>query len=194
MSTRALTTAALMFACSPLVAQQPFPLEPGGESAHGDSAMSFDGTNFLVFFEDDRGIQFNRELYAMLVSPAGIPQSPLAFMVSSGPYTGYPDACFGAGQHLVVYEGAWGGGAVPQVICTRVLPDGTVLDPNGIAVWSNQQTGHAFRPQAASNGQKIRMLRIDTANSTRSGRPWMAGRTQASRAGWRGRISGKNCI
>jgi hypothetical protein len=148
---------ALALAClAPIAhAQQPFPLEPGGSSAHGDSAMSFDGANFLVFFEDDRGIPGNRELYAMFVSPAGVPQTPMAFMVSSGPYTGYPDACFGGGQHLVAYEGAWGGGAVPQIICTRILPDGTVLDPNGIAVWSNQQTAHAFRPQVASNGQQF---------------------------------------
>jgi hypothetical protein len=135
-------------------AQPIFPLDPSSESSHEDSATSFDGTNFLVVYTDDRGILFNYELYGTMVSPSGQVLSQTPLMVSSGPYTGYPDACASGGQHFVVYEAAWGGGAIPQVRGTRVLSNGTVLDADGIEIFSNEQTANAFRPQVATNGQK----------------------------------------
>ena len=135
-------------------AQPIFPLDPTSESSHEDSATSFDGANFLVVYTDDRGIMFNYELYGTMVSPSGQVLTPTPLMVSSGPYTGYPDACASAGQHFVVYEAAWGGGAIPQVRGTRVLSNGTVLDVDGIEIFSNEQTANAFRPQVATNGQK----------------------------------------
>jgi hypothetical protein len=119
-----------------------------------NSAVSFDGENFLCVFEDWREGKpnYQPDLYAVRVTPDGQPLDDAAFRVAGGAARAQqnPDAVFGGGQHVVVYENA---AAVNEVRMTRVLPDGTVLDPTGILIFANEPTAETFRPKVAWNGQ-----------------------------------------
>jgi hypothetical protein len=87
------------------------------------------------------------------VSPQGQPSDSTAFRVADGfqlPQQN-PDATLGGGQHVIAYENA---ASVNEVRLVRVLPDGTVLDPDGILVFANEPTAETLRPKAAWNGQK----------------------------------------
>ncbi len=114
------------------------------------STSSFDGNNFLAVFEDWRP---GGGLSAVRVTPEGVPLEAAAVTVARQAQgrAEHPDATFGGGQHVVVFEN-WTG-AISQVRMVRVLPDGTLLDPNSILVFSNEPTADTFRPKVAWNGQ-----------------------------------------
>jgi hypothetical protein len=114
------------------------------------STASFDGENFLAAFEDWRP---GGGIAALRVTPDGLPLEQRAFNLASA-FQGraeQPEATYGGGQHVVVFENRVG--AVSQVRMTRVLPDGTVLDPGGILIFQNEPTAETFRPKVAWNGQ-----------------------------------------
>lgn len=128
------------------------------------SAASFDGANFLCVFEDWREGKpdYQPDLYAVRVTPTGQPLDATGIRVASGVRgrpEQQPDATFGGGQHVVVYEKNVG--AVNEVRMARVLPDGTLLDPNGILVFANEPTAETFRPKVAWNGQKYCVVWLD---------------------------------
>ena len=127
------------------------------------SAASFDGSNFFCVFEDWREGKpdYQPDLYAVRVTPSGQPLDATGFRVAGGEVgrsEGHPDATFGGGQHVVVYENA---AAVNEVRMVRILPDGTVLDPDGILVFANEPTAETFRPKVAWNGQKYCVIWLD---------------------------------
>jgi len=126
------------------------------------SATSFDGENFLCVFEDWRtgAPSYAPTLYGVRVSPQGIPIDSSAFAVrTSGPgVPGNPDATFGGGQHVIVYENATN---VNEVRLVRVLPDGTVLDPTGILIFANEPTAETFNPKVAFNGERYCVVWYD---------------------------------
>jgi len=128
------------------------------------SALSFDGNNFLCVFEDWREGRphYLPDLYAVRVTPQGQPVDPSAFRVAGGAERPQqqPDATFGGGQHVIVYENKAASG-INEVRMVRVLPDGTVLDPNPILVFANEPTGDTFRPKVAWNGQKYCVVWYD---------------------------------
>ncbi len=129
-----------------------------------ESAVSFDGANFLCVFEDWREGKpaYQSELWAVRVSPAGAPLDSTAIHVASG-LLGHaeqaPESTFGGGQHAVVYE--QNVGAVNEVRMSRVLPDGTPLDPEGILIFANEPTGDTFRPKIAWNGTHYCVVWLD---------------------------------
>jgi hypothetical protein len=128
------------------------------------SAVSFDGTNFLGIFADWREGKpdYQPDLYAVRITPTGQRLDEAGIRVASG-VTGMPedepDAVFGGGQHAIVYEKQVG--AVREVRLSRVLPDGTLLDPDGIVVFANEPTGGTYRPKIAWNGQKYGVVWLD---------------------------------
>ncbi len=127
------------------------------------SSTSFDGENFLCVFEDWRtdAPTYASTLFGVRVTTQGSPLEAGGFAVkASGPgVPGHPDATYGCGQHAIVYENAT---SVTEVRLTRVLPDGTVLDPGGIVVFANEPTAQTLRPKVAWNGERFGVVWYDT--------------------------------
>jgi hypothetical protein len=145
------------------VLDRPEPIDVSPSAAWQiNSCTSFDGTNFLCVFEDWReGPDFYQpDLYAVRVTASGQPVDATAFQVAGGfesPQQN-PDATFGGGQHVIVYENA---ANVNEVRMVRVLPDATVLDPSGVLVFANEPTAETLRPKVAWNGQKYFVIWYD---------------------------------
>ena len=110
-------------------------------------AVAFDGTNYLVVWEDNRS--FGHDVYGTRISPAGAVLSVPGFAIStaSGMQIG-PAVAFNGSRFLVVWED-WRTGD-QDIYGTRVLPAGTVQNPNGIAISTAEDWQRL--PQVASDG------------------------------------------
>lgn len=96
-------------------------------------AVAFDGTNFLIVWQDMRSGR-DLDVYAARVSPSGRVIDPDGFLVAGGPWNqARPSVAFAAGRYLVVWMDARLY-PVYGVYAARVLPDVSVLDPGGFAV------------------------------------------------------------
>ena len=118
--------------------------------ASGDqynAAAAFDGMNFLVVWGDGRNS--SSDIYGARVTPDGTVLDPGGIVISQAAGAqGQPAAAFDGMSFLVV----WGDGRdnTSDIYGARVTPDGTVLDPSGIAI---SQAGHdQNHPAAAFDG------------------------------------------
>jgi phosphoribosylformylglycinamidine (FGAM) synthase PurS component len=113
-------------------------------------AAGFDGTNFLVVWEDSRGGGLT-DIYGTRVTPAGTMLDPDGFVISQAqrqqrsPAVGFDGANF-----LVVWEDNRGGEHSIDVYGARVTPQGQVLDPGGIAV--SEAAGGQYAPAIGFDG------------------------------------------
>ncbi|MHC5113000.1 MAG: hypothetical protein ACYTGP_01070 [Planctomycetota bacterium] len=120
------------------------------------SGAAFDGTNYLVVWEDWRNGELNAyksDLYAARVTPAGVVLDDPAFLIAAGGNReAEPQVIFDGVQYLVVYE--YGGLSPDSIRASRILPDGTVLDPiGGVEIGEPAlPTGITIRPRVAFNG------------------------------------------
>src|SRR6266542_541470 len=107
------------------------PIAVRGAWWEGSPAVAFDGTNYLVTW--DQGYP-DGDLYGARVSPQGAVLDGGGFLIGSGPGDQTaPDIAFDGTNYLVTWmtypeDGAGDGFAA------RVTPGGTVLDPGGIPV------------------------------------------------------------
>ena len=105
----------------------PISTAPGG----GEAAVAFDGTNYLVVWKDVR--VGNSRVHGARVSQAGTVLDPNAFAISTRSFTQHePSVAFGGTQYLVTWDEFSASGR--DVYGARVLPNGTVLDPNAIPI------------------------------------------------------------
>lgn len=132
-------------------------LDPAGGfaiSAAGSNwgpAVAFDGTNYLVVWgKFVSGTPSQYEIYGARVTPQGIALGEFPVFAATGEQI-LPAVAFGGGNYLVAWRDTRSGsgpGSDTHVYGTRVLPDGTVLDPLGIAIAtataSKQPGGIAF--------------------------------------------------
>jgi hypothetical protein len=96
-----------------------------------EPAVAFDGTNFLVVWQDARAGFY--DIYAARVSPAGIVLDSSAIAVSSvAAGQRFPAVVFDGTDFLVVWSDERNGAY--DIYGARVTPAGTVLDPSGIPV------------------------------------------------------------
>jgi hypothetical protein len=97
-------------------------------AAAGDevgAAVAFDGANYLVVWQDQRG-STGRDIYGARVSPDGTVLDPGGFAISSAPeHQVEPAVAFDGTSYLVVWETRQGG--LADVRGARVSPDGAVL-------------------------------------------------------------------
>jgi hypothetical protein len=95
-------------------------------------AVEFDGTNFLVVWEDGRGGEFD-DIYGARVTGAGAVLDPTGIAISRVVYDQmFPAVAFDGANFLVVWEDERNG--LGDVYGARVTRAGVVLDTTSIAV------------------------------------------------------------
>ncbi|MCC6336136.1 MAG: hypothetical protein IT380_19390 [Myxococcales bacterium] len=116
-------------------------LDPGGfavavEPAHQHApAVAFDGTQFVVAWEDERG-DGGSDIYAARVSTGGVVLDPAGFPVSSGPRDQYsPRLAPSTSGSLVVWQD-YRSGALSDVFGTLLDRDAGVVEPMGLRLAS----------------------------------------------------------
>jgi len=119
---------------------------PGNQT---DPAIAFDGTNFLVVWEDCRRGSYS-DICGTRVTPQGTLLDPSGFVISQAPYDQrYPALAFNGTNFLVVWDDYRRGHAF-DIYAARVTPGGTVLDPAGILI-TQANNGQRY-PDVASDG------------------------------------------
>jgi len=95
-------------------------------------ALAFDGTNFLVVWEDQRD---DCDIYGARVTPAGTVLDPSGFVVSQARDSQCsPAVAFDGANFLVTWGDFRSGNYYFDIYGARVTPQGTVLDPAGLAI------------------------------------------------------------
>ena len=96
-------------------------------------AVGYDGENFLAVWEDDRSGY--TDIYGARVTPDGEVLDPQGFAISQAAYWQYyPSLVFDGTNYLVVWQDYRNDPSDPDIFGARVTPQGTVLDPDGIAI------------------------------------------------------------
>ena len=116
-------------------------------------AVSFDGTNYLVVWFDDRlGTQSSYQIYGARVTPQGVVLDPNGFLIFSplAPYGPIitPAVAFDGTNYLVVWRDDRS--EPSDVYGARVSPAGVVLDANAIRIAGNAPS--AAGPALAFDG------------------------------------------
>jgi hypothetical protein len=102
-------------------------------TSEGMPRVAFDGTNFLVVWQDHTSAPENQDIYGARVTPEGVVLDPNGFPIHSASYkTYYCDVAFDGTNYLVTWTDCrnsphW------LIYGARVTPDATVLDP-GFAI------------------------------------------------------------
>jgi hypothetical protein len=111
----------------------------GGDFGATDPALAFDGTDYLVAWENGGAIKGAR------VTPGGTVLDPNGIAIATASGSAFdPALAFDGTNFLVAWDDSRGGGA--DIYAARLSPSGTVLDPGGIAISTaaNDQTSPAL--------------------------------------------------
>ncbi|UCF79297.1 MAG: T9SS type A sorting domain-containing protein [Candidatus Eiseniibacteriota bacterium] len=115
------------------------PVHVGGEPVYGGAgddqehpSVAFDGTNFLVVWQDKRSAYW--DLYASRVTTGGIVLDTVGIAVTRrGSGTEAPSVIFDGANYFVVWQdkraSEWA-----DIYGARISPDGIVLDPDAIQI------------------------------------------------------------
>jgi hypothetical protein len=143
-------------------------LDPIGiqiSTATGDQkslAVTFNGFNYLVVWEDDRNGPYS-DIYGARVSQAGTVLDPNGIPVSVAAWwQESPSVAFDGSNYLVVWEDERFGSN--DIYGARVSQAGSVLDPNGFAISfaSNDQ----YSPSISFDGTDYLVVWEDNRNDT----------------------------
>jgi hypothetical protein len=111
-------------------------------------AVAFDGSSFVVVWQDDRSPSTGLDVYGARVSAAGLLLDPGGIPISAAPGAQLEAAITGTGSgSLVVWTE---GGAAPDIRGARVSSAGAVLDPGGLTVSAG--AGAQLDPAVAFGG------------------------------------------
>jgi large repetitive protein len=122
-------------------------------------ALAFDGTNFLVVWNDvhDGG---DWDIYGARVTPQGQVLDTAGIAISQNANTQcYPALAFDGANFLVVWYDRFNGGTSSDICGARVTPAGAVLDTAGIAI--SQSDGNQSYPAIASDGTNLLVVWSD---------------------------------
>ncbi len=100
-------------------------------------SVAFDGTNYLVVWEDHRKPVDTTDIYGARVTPAGQVLDPAGILIST---VAYPrtqhSVIFGSNNYLVVWEDYRNNPYTSDIYGARITPGGQVLDPSSIQISS----------------------------------------------------------
>ena len=111
------------------------------QASHQDyPAAAFDGTNYLVVWDDDRNSPYQdtifKDVYGIRVSQAGTILDPGALRIAGGNYHQiFPSIAFDGTNYLVVYDSGVLG--IYDIYGVRVSPSGVILDTSKIPICVN---------------------------------------------------------
>ena len=131
-------------------------------------SVAYDGTNFLVVWQDYRSSTSHPDIYGVLVNKFGGVASSAGVPISTASYSqGVPSVAYGVGSFLVVWEdyrnytsSSW------DIYGARVSTAGVVLDSAGIAI--STQYSQQRNPSVAHDGTNFLMVWEDYRNSAKS--------------------------
>ena len=143
-------------------------LEPGGlavstaVNSQGAPAIAFDGTNYIVVWQDLRnGVSY--KIYAARVDVSGVVLDPGGIPVCTAAGNQIaPAVVFDGTDYIVVWQDLRSGAS--DIYAARVSKTGTVLDPEGIAV--STAVNLQGYPAIASNGTNSLVVWHDERNSS----------------------------
>ncbi|MCX7995956.1 MAG: T9SS type A sorting domain-containing protein [candidate division WOR-3 bacterium] len=126
-------------------------------------AAAFDGTNYLVVWEDARAISYS-DVYGARISPGGIVLNPISIGISTATNDQMaPAVAFDGTNYLVVWEDKRSG-TYFDIYGTRVDQSGTVLNPSGIIV--SNAANHQESPALAFDGTNYLVVWQDKRGGT----------------------------
>jgi hypothetical protein len=115
-------------------------LSPSGNVIADDAnwqdnpSVAFDGTNYLVVWDDYGSGSFEEDIYGVRVNQTGIPIDDSSFVISTADEGQYrPAVAFDGTNYLVVWFDRRNSNA-SDIYGTRVHQDGTVLDASGLPI------------------------------------------------------------
>jgi hypothetical protein len=132
-----------------------------GQTVNAESAMAtaFDGTNYLVVWQDARnGVDY--DIYAARVAPDGtvLDAAAIPLCTAAGDQT-QPSVVFDGTNYLAAWMDARAGTANLHVYGTRITPGGAVLDASGLPIATAAPVGSA--PTLAANGSSVLVVWSD---------------------------------
>jgi endo-1,4-beta-D-glucanase Y len=127
-------------------------------------AVAFDGTNFLVVWQDYRSFGDLSDIYGARVSQTGIVLDPSGVIISAAnSVQAAPAVSYDGADFLVVWED-WRNNSWSDVYGARVNPAGVVLDPSGIAISTAEDD--QYTPAVAFDGANFLVVWEDWRPST----------------------------
>lgn len=157
-------------------------LDPGGielSNAAGAQlrpAVAWDGTNYVVAWQDARTDGASFDLYAARVSPAGAVLDPGGIIVSAEPGDQLDPALVGTGGAVLAAWSDLRGGVSHDISATALLPDGSVTTPGGVLVAASLRDEE--EPAIAWNGSNALITWVEHFVGT--GRDIVAARVDAT--------------
>ena len=113
-------------------------------------AVAFDGTNFLVVWQDNRNNPDTSDVYGTRVTPAGVVLDVAGIPISAAAGDQKsPCVAFDGTNFLVVWQDSRNG-RYSDIYASRVTPAGVVLDSSGIAI--STATNYQTYPAVAFDG------------------------------------------
>jgi hypothetical protein len=128
-----------------------------GDGGQSTASVAFDGTNYLVVYEDYQG---SFQIRGVRVSPSGTVLDSAGFVICQGPTVSFPSVAPGCTDLLVVWQDYRNDTA--DIYGARVTPDGTVLDPQGLAL--SRRAAEAWTPDVAFDGMNFLVVWRDDRN------------------------------
>lgn len=127
-------------------------------------ALAFDGTNYLVVWQDDRNDRYSWDAYGARVSPDGLVLDPDGIPICrAADIQLYPSIAFGGTNYLVVWEDRRSG-STWDIYGARVSVGGSTLDPDGLAI--SAAANEQYRAAVASDGTDYFVVWADGRSGT----------------------------
>jgi hypothetical protein len=98
-------------------------------------AITFDGTNYLVVWVDNREDSIYGDIYGARVSQSGITLDTSGIPISTENYfESYPSLAFGDTNYLVAWSDYRSGATFPRIYGVRISRTGIILDSSAIVI------------------------------------------------------------
>jgi len=127
------------------------------QNSQSSPSIAFDGTNYLVVWQDSRNSYFP-DIYGARVNPAGIVLDTSGFVIATGGYQQNASIAFDGINYLVVWDD------LSDIYGSRVTQSGVVLDTLPIAISGVQGYG-CSSPSVAFDGTNYLVVWHDWRNS-----------------------------